>query len=309
MKKIVLCVDGSTESVKAARFLSRLVHDERYELVVLSILPQPETHGIAGALLDDQRTYIQGAYENVEQIFAGANVSIRQLIRFGRPGKKIVSVAKALDADLVVLGAVGHSMVARMLLGSTSDYVATHAESSVLVVRVPDTKWTFDSKPLLSIGLAYEQTGPARAAFEEISEFHWGDKTQFNLLTVIPNRVEFTDDAEISSQKQREQAQDCIDDLRDEFSEVAPVSLGFLLEGTHAGEAIVHFAESHGADLMVVGESKQTNVSRALLGSVSRFVLRHAPCSVWITRNRNIKGVSKGAASMTTKSKTVPATN
>jgi nucleotide-binding universal stress UspA family protein len=145
--------------------------------------------------------------------------------------------------------------------------------------------------------LAYEQTGPARAAFEEISEFQWGDSTQFNLMTVVPNQVEFSDDAQFSMQKQREQAQNCIDDLRDEIKTTAPLSLGFILEGNHAGEAIVHFAESHGTDLMVVGESKQTDISRVLLGSVSRFVLRHAPCSVWITRNRNIKGVAKESAS------------
>ena len=290
MKRIALCLDGSTESENAARFLARMVHDEPYELIVLSILPKPEAPIEVSSAWKRQRSLLNESYEKIEGIFRGANVNIRQLVRVGHAGKKLVSVSKALDVDLIVLGAVGHSMVARMLLGSTSDFVATHAESSVLVVR---SNAATDDNRNLNIGLAYEQSGPARAAFEEICEFKWGEQTQFDLLTVLPNEIEFSDDGAAILRMRRESSQAAIDGLRSELHEFAPLNSGYLLESNHAAEAIVRFAETHGTDLLVVGETQQTPASRFLMGSVSRFVLRHAPCSVWITRNRAIKGVDK----------------
>ena len=293
MKRIVLCLDGSLESEKAARFLARIAHDEPYELVVLSVLPKPNSSEGACSDLKRQHAYFQDSFKDVQQFFDGANVQVRHLVRYGRPGKRIVSVAKALQAELIVLGAVGHSMVARMLLGSTSDYVATNAHCSVAVIRSNEATAKDTDKRKLNIALAYEQSGPARAAFEEITEFRWGDGTLFDLMTVVPDHVEFTDDGDAILRKRRERAQTCLTELQNELSPSAPVNSGYLLESNHVGEAIVHFSENHGTDLLVVGETRQSTASRLLLGSVSRFVLRHAPCSVWITRNRTIEGIRK----------------
>jgi len=51
------------------------------------------------------------------------------------------------------------------------------------------------------------------------------------------------------------------------------------------GEGLINFVEENGSDLMVVGETPHNALGRIVLGSVSRFALRHAPCSVWISRD------------------------
>ena len=48
--------------------------------------------------------------------------------------------------------------------------------------------------------------------------------------------------------------------------------------------AIVDFAERIKADLIVVGSHGRRGLPRILLGSVSEYVARHAPCSVEIVR-------------------------
>lgn len=50
---------------------------------------------------------------------------------------------------------------------------------------------------------------------------------------------------------------------------------------------IVEKAEDWGADLIVVGSRGRMDFNRALLGSVSEAVARHAPCSVAIVRIRS----------------------
>lgn len=50
-------------------------------------------------------------------------------------------------------------------------------------------------------------------------------------------------------------------------------------------QAIVEEAENWGADLIVMGSHGYGFWQRALLGSVSNFVVHHAPCSVLVVRN------------------------
>jgi len=52
----------------------------------------------------------------------------------------------------------------------------------------------------------------------------------------------------------------------------------------HAGDALVEFAKKRGSDIVVLGNSVQDRLGRFLFGSTSRYVLRHAKCSIWIAR-------------------------
>jgi len=47
-----------------------------------------------------------------------------------------------------------------------------------------------------------------------------------------------------------------------------------------AARAIAEYAASHGVDLIVIGTHGRTGVSRALLGSVAKAVIRRAACRV-----------------------------
>jgi nucleotide-binding universal stress UspA family protein len=50
------------------------------------------------------------------------------------------------------------------------------------------------------------------------------------------------------------------------------------------GKVLIAEAEEWGADLIVVGTRGQNAVARALLGSVSTYVVHHAPCDVLVAR-------------------------
>jgi len=58
-----------------------------------------------------------------------------------------------------------------------------------------------------------------------------------------------------------------------------------VVKGKHTGESIVLAAEQNDADLVVVGETGHRLLSKWILGSTSEYVLRHAPCSVWVSRH------------------------
>lgn len=62
----------------------------------------------------------------------------RQLhVLAGDPAEKLVELATAIRADLIVMSTHGTGSIAHLLLGDIADQVARHAPCPVLLVRVP----------------------------------------------------------------------------------------------------------------------------------------------------------------------------
>ena len=78
-----------------------------------------------------RRCELQAWQAALPPIFAGHE----PLVATGHAGDQIVSAILAQRAHLVAIGARRQGPVRRLLLGSTSDHVLTHAPCSVLVVR------------------------------------------------------------------------------------------------------------------------------------------------------------------------------
>ena len=54
-------------------------------------------------------------------------------------------------------------------------------------------------------------------------------------------------------------------------------------------DAIVHVAQEHKADLIVMGTHGRTGLAHAFLGSVAEKVVRHASCPVLVTRTQPVE--------------------
>lgn len=298
--KILLATDGSRYSEEAAWFLSHLPHAEKMDLVVLSVVTTPHigfalpTKERIEQCTENEKRLAQASYAKIEEQFAGANIQLRHMVREGHAGETIVHHARGLDVDLVVVGARGHSPIDRILLGSTSDFVATHANCSVLVVR--STGQPSQKKETLSVAIAYDDSGPSQAAVEEICEFKWGANTDLRVVPVVVTSNAFSRHEAAEETKQaRAAATRAAERAVSQLREVAPNAKPDHVDSEHVGEGIVAYAEEHQCDVLALGESDRSTLGRLLLGSVSTYVLRHAPCSVWIVRNRMIQGIKKAS--------------
>ena len=65
------------------------------------------------------------------------------------------------------------------------------------------------------------------------------------------------------------------------------VTASFLVWTGDPGPSIVSAAEAESADLVVVGTHGRGTIGRLLLGSVSDYVVRNAPCPVLVVRPAN----------------------
>ena len=64
------------------------------------------------------------------------------------------------------------------------------------------------------------------------------------------------------------------------------LAVSFLVWTGDPGDMIVEAAEAEQADMVLVGSHGRGPVGRLLLGSVSEFVVRNAPCPVLVVRPR-----------------------
>ncbi|MCG8651830.1 MAG: universal stress protein, partial [Pirellulales bacterium] len=178
----------------------------------------------------------------------------------------------------------GHSAIDRILLGSTSDFVATHADCSVLVVR--PTGLLDDPERPFYVALAYDSSPPSQTAVEQFREFSWGPKTTVYAISVVstvsgllnPMVVDTTVDQELASQ--------ALQEVLPRIQAVAPETEGRVIESGHVGDGITQFVKDHQFDLVVIGDSGRSALGRLVLGSVPQYVMRHADCSIWIARER-----------------------
>lgn len=286
--KILLATDGSTYAEEAAWLLSHLPHDEKLELTVLTVLQLPYVHSSIPAqdwipeVVERERSFAHQAYVNVARCFEGADAELRHVIAEGHVGQSIVEQANSSEAELVVLGARGHAAIDRILLGSTSDFVATHARCSVLVVR--PTGLRAEPKRPLRVALAYDASPPSKRAIDEVRQFRWGETTEFTVVSVVSFVSAFLNEVVVDPTERKNEALRAAERAAEQLRRVAPKATPRLIESDHLAEGLVDFVESHRSDLLVMGDTGRSGLSRALLGSVSRYALRHCHCSVWIAR-------------------------
>jgi len=75
-------------------------------------------------------------------------------------------------------------------------------------------------------------------------------------------------------------------ELADTAASLHHSSVNAVVEVGDAADAICRAAERLGVDVVIVGSHGHTGLARLFLGSVSEHVVRHAPCTVLVVRNR-----------------------
>ena len=104
------------------------------------LLPGPEAHFISH---DAARERMQGHVAKLVDAFValGPALPMDQVAVYvvaGVPSERIIALATAVDADLIVLGTHGRRGIGRMLIGSVAEEVVRRAPCGVFVIRPRD---------------------------------------------------------------------------------------------------------------------------------------------------------------------------
>ena len=132
-RRVACGVDGSAGSVETAMLAAQVAAATGAELRLLHVIPVFRGDN-AEWTLDPEEPSPPELEPSVNAAVARGVVPVREMA-MGRPESAIVAAASSDGTDLVVVGHRGVSGVTRVLLGSVSEHVTTHAPCSVIVAR------------------------------------------------------------------------------------------------------------------------------------------------------------------------------
>jgi nucleotide-binding universal stress UspA family protein len=283
--KLLVAYDGSDDANTAIDDLMRAGLPPVADALVLTVAehwaPPPTAFdaglvgydGWADAAIRTAEQTARVGCERVSKLFPGWDV--RPVGESGSPGRAIVQAAETFVRELIVLGSRGHTALGRILLGSVSDYVATHAPCSVRVSRAREGEGGHPPRILVAVKGAPSSDTALRA----VTARSWPDGTEVRLVTA------FGPFGLLGSELTSVLA--AVDDLHGEASmRLREHGLGTssVVADGDPKRVLVEMAEQWGADSIVLGTRDLSFKGRMLLGSVSRAVLHRAHCAVEIIR-------------------------
>jgi nucleotide-binding universal stress UspA family protein len=267
---VVVGVDGSDESVRAAEFAADEARRRDLPLLVQhcfmwpSLYPplldpdpsDPGPRARASTLLDHTTQTLRGKHPDLD---------IDGQLRNGPPAAMLVDASHR--AALIVLGHRGSGGFAGLHVGSVAIHTAAHAHCPVVVVR---GRPHLPGEPVV-LGIdGSPESAVARAfAFETARQRH----AQLKVVAVWPPAAldRPADEALVAH----------LGDLPDRYPDVALVPR--LVGGESAAGALI--AEARDSSVIVVGSRGLGGLRGILLGSVGRALIAHAPCPVVIVRS------------------------
>ncbi len=136
MSKVVVGLDGSDSSIEALRWAKTQARTMGASLEVVSVWEYPLVFTAPVWPPEfDPETEARTAQKEITDRELGIepDVEFHQSVIQGHPAPVLVQAAE--HADLLVVGSRGHGAFAGMMLGSVSEYCASHASCPVVVVR------------------------------------------------------------------------------------------------------------------------------------------------------------------------------
>jgi nucleotide-binding universal stress UspA family protein len=263
------------------------------KLTVLSVAPQsflsgarPDPAFLLKATPAARRTALAESEEEAQAAATELDpgVDVDAIARWGNPIEEILRAARRAPADLIVLGAKGHSGLGLMLLGSVSQGVVQHSTLPVLIVR-PDVERV--SKVLIG----YDDSPEAKKAIGFLGRMPLPTDVEIILSYVDTPFPKAQRNSRRGSMAAAEAAADRRNDVEEAALSTAARRLseqGYrvsteVLRGNAAPE-LDESARKHHAGLVIVGSRKPAPARHYLIGSTAEKLVRHAEASVLVVR-------------------------
>ena len=303
--RVLVGVDGSSNSLATAAFVGRLLAVDRDQLILCYVAPEVPLE------VDDQldpgvavraKAALSNAVfdEATSRLTPEWRAAAERAVASGAAGPTLLSVAEEKKVDLIAVGFRGAGLFERFMLGSVSRAVVHSATVPVLVVKSDPGEQSALNDPLRVLA-AYDGAALGSCIAAVANQIAWPADASGWVMTVVPpmfvaelpdwlQPITRDDDvramAEAWQKEHEQQLAAAADELRT-FRQQLPACFHgnepVVAEG-HPAAKIVETARKHRISLVIVGSRGRGGVARLLIGSTSAEVLTGAPCSVLVVR-------------------------
>ncbi|KAF1085347.1 putative universal stress protein [Sporotomaculum syntrophicum] len=143
-KKILVPLDGSTPSIKAAKRAVKIAESSGAEVTFFHVqhslesyinLPHIFAAETYNQIREELKAQAEAILDNAIKEVDAQGVTIFKKLSSGDPGKQIIEESQEGQYDLVVMGSRGLTGIQDFLMGSVASRVSKHAPCAVLIVR------------------------------------------------------------------------------------------------------------------------------------------------------------------------------
>lgn len=281
LHKILLADDGSLNARAAVNFITDLPHDHETVITALRVFTPLEAA---------EYGEVEESIVHTKNLLKSRHLRTHSEICLGYPTEKIIEYAGEHHPDLIVMGARGTGANLGLMLGSVAMNIVQDGRWPVLVVREP-------VRGLRKLLLVTDGSPCSQLAVHYLGMFPLPEGIQVEVLHVIPPMqasymadpmgmvmpVISEEQIERLAKSQEAAGQTLLKETLGELAAQGVTARGLLVRGDPA-ESILAYAREHETDLLVCGSRGLGTVTSMFIGSVSRRLAHHAPCSVLLVR-------------------------
>lgn len=141
LNTIVVGVDGSEGSTRAAEYAAAIARHWKAKLYLVTVVRTPEgwwgiggappsPEALSAALIEGQQKILSDVEEHLEL----DDIEHETLEELGDPVGRLIDVCETNNADLLVIGRRGAGLAERIILGSVADRLCHLATCPVVVI-------------------------------------------------------------------------------------------------------------------------------------------------------------------------------
>ena len=311
-KRILFATDFSPHAEIAKRFAMRMAqadYKQLWVMTVLDVLEEPlhitdEPPLVSTKILERELEKEEQELEREEERMLrrdvaemeSSNIRVHKIVREGDPAEEVVTVARDIGADLIVIGSHSHRTIWDVELGSTATKITKYAPCPVLIVshRPPHPGLIHER-----ILYAADFSSHAEQGFKIALTLAKETQGKIWLVSVLEHGKEIPMppgfEVEVSnnevSELKNELRADVEAEVREKLSKLAEkakdagVQTEILIRHGHVSKEIRKAAVDIEADLIVMGTHSRFTIWDKLLGKTAQNVAQHASCPVLLVSN------------------------
>lgn len=281
LKKILLPTDLSATSFNLLECIKPFKNYGTEEIVLLHVIDLKYALTVPENTIEETRKLL----ENHGEILANYGFSITIDLRTGTPWKEIIESAKSHKTSMILIGSHGRSIAGEIILGSVTSELIEQANMPILVIKMTEYDTTKKSRTCAtklehifdSVLFPTDFSEETKNCYKFIKE----NKNLIKKLTILyvqepillEQPIEFNiEELDAIAMKRLENIKTHIGIVNTEIE---------IAHGKPSLE-IIDFIESSRYTLTIMGTRGMGLTARLLLGSNSRYVIRHSKIPVLI---------------------------